>query len=330
MLTGFINSKFYFFFEKKIKFRYKYEMNLNKLLNQIPPFNITKKNFYPHSIYEYFEYYKINYTNTKHFFGYYLFNDLKIAAHLFKPENPIDIIITLHGFLDHTGYLNHLIKHLLDNHYAVFSIDLPGHGLSGGDKYSINNFKEYAQCLDILIKIIQKDARQQPHIIGFSTGCSAVIEYLYYYQDIFNKIIFISPLIKSGNWYLSKMGYYLMHKMMRKIPRLYKSDTDDKEFLYFRKHIDPLQQDFCSMQWVKALIDWNKSNIQYPGFNRKIDLIQGKKDTTVFWKYNYQYLLKKFLTVTPFFIDQGRHQLLNESGPALRIILNKISEILGN
>ena len=48
-------------------------------------------------------------------------------------------VFLVHGYFDHAGLYGHLIKHCLQQGLAVIIFDLPGHGLSSGEKARIES-----------------------------------------------------------------------------------------------------------------------------------------------------------------------------------------------
>jgi alpha-beta hydrolase superfamily lysophospholipase len=53
----------------------------------------------------------------------------------------------LHGYLEHSGIYQPIIKEILEQGFSVITYDLPGHGLSNGSPASIQNFDHYQQVL---------------------------------------------------------------------------------------------------------------------------------------------------------------------------------------
>lgn len=70
-----------------------------------------------------------------------------IVSQLWLPQNPVATLFLFHGFYDHMGLYRNVIDWALDRGFAVISCDLPGHGLSSGERASIEDFAEYQRAL---------------------------------------------------------------------------------------------------------------------------------------------------------------------------------------
>lgn len=75
---------------------------------------------------------------------------------------------------------------------------------------------------------------------------------------------------------------------------------------------DPLQHDQVPISWVEALIRWNELIKEGKPSLIPVLILQGKKDTTVDWRYNVVFLKKKFPNINVELIENGKHHLLNE------------------
>jgi alpha-beta hydrolase superfamily lysophospholipase len=308
---------------------YKYKnllsyFNIELLKKSIPELNLKEHYKYNKVIIDYFNYYNLNITNVKHHFGYIKANNLKIINHVFEPVASKGIIFLIHGYFDHSGYLSNLISFLTKQNFIVISIDLPGHGLSDGERYSIDDFTNYAYCLYEIINYYKSSYTIPFYIIGHSAGCSVIYEYINNYNYNFEKIIFAAPLIRSYAWHLSKAGYILSHKFFTKLPRATRNDTSNKEFIKFRKHLDPLKESCFPLKWVNALYNWNKKINNYNKLNNSLTIIQGENDKTVSWKYNIEFLMGKFSDIKINLIKDAGHQLLNENKDKLDEVLKTI------
>lgn len=274
------------------------------------------ENNYSKVITDYFDLYKLNYENSIHHFGFFYSNNYKIATHCFLPNNGKyeKIVILMHGFFDHTGVLNNLIELLINKNYAVFVYDMPGHGLSSGERVHIDSFTTYANVFDDFIKIIKKKYNKPLFLIGHSTGCSAIFEYLSTTnENHFIKIIFLAPLIRSNHWFISKIGLNLVSPFKKFVPRTFRKNSGDIKFLSFQKNKDFLQPKIISLKWFKALTEWNKKILTYEPLKYSILIIQGNNDIVIDWKYNLKLLKTKINDVKIEVIDKANHQLTNES-----------------
>jgi alpha-beta hydrolase superfamily lysophospholipase len=104
-----------------------------------------------------------------------------------EPEPRASIAIQ-HGIGGHSGQstYTHLIDHLVPLGYALYGLDLRGHGRSEGRRGSINKWEEYRSDLRLLLRMIRGTGSDQPvFLLGQSLGGLIVLEYaLRYPQDV--------------------------------------------------------------------------------------------------------------------------------------------------
>ncbi|MCA1319533.1 alpha/beta hydrolase [Bacillus tianshenii] len=251
-----------------------------------------------------------------------------ILKQSFLPAASKGTIFLVHGYLDHSGSLSLLIRFLVSNSFSVITFDLPGHGYSYGPRGDIDCFGEYVNALDgVITSTIKSDQNRSYHIIGHSTGCSVITEYLIHHPPIFEKVILVAPLIKPYLWSFSQIGVKLIGKRLKSIKRKYRKNASNKHYLEFVKN-DPLQFDTLPTNWVVSLSKWHEDVFEYPIQKQGLHLIQGNRDTTVDWRFNVSFLLELFPGSDAILIDEGNHQLFNEAEEIRSICFNCIKSIL--
>ena len=145
----------------------------------------------------------------------------------------------------------------------------------------------------------------------------------------FRKIIFLAPLVHSAYWTITKANYYLAKPFMEAVPRIFRDNSSDPEFIEFLK-TDPLQCRDIPLKWVSALIAWNERMQNYQPRLQSILVVQGTGDRVVDWKYNIPFLKRKFDAVGVKWIEGGRHQLVNEAPAYRSIVFSHIRAYLKN
>lgn len=291
----------------------------------ISPLNLNEPYPGQGSFRSYFDFYKLNIPNIKHYFGSFISNGYIIAANVFRPENHKATVFLLHGYFDHTGTLKDTIHFLVNEGFAVAAYDMPGHGLSSGERASINDFKVYSDILNDFVSLYQTKFPGPLHIIAHSTGCAATIDFILTTDNMpFEKIILIAPLMRSYAWYLSKTGMFLCSPFFDSVPRKFGKNSSNTEFLKFVKEKDPLQYRKVPLQWVTSLFEWNESFQDYGVSSKNLLVIQGNLDKTVAWRYNLKKIKEQFPKAEIKIIKNGRHHLLNESSELQKRTFNTI------
>ncbi|QHE51888.1 alpha/beta hydrolase [Pontibacillus sp. HMF3514] len=302
---------------------------LRKASNWDQPIDFRNPIAPSHAIKQYLTYYGLDIPHTKFHMGVLYANDTKIMVQMHSPEQPIGTILLLHGYFDHAGLLRTIIEYLTKYQYRVIVYDLQGHGLSGGEKASVQKFNHYGQTLQKVIDLMTDQLPPPYHAIGHSTGGAIIINYiLKKKKHPFTTIITAAPLIRSKHWKLTKAGYYLLNPFVNGIFRKFRANSSNKDYLKFVKQ-DPLQHKRVPFQWYEALIRWNKSIQEQGRSYDPISVIQGDLDDTVDWKFNLKFLREKFPKADIHHMPKARHHLFNEreeiKGKVFSLIFKKLN-----
>ncbi len=286
---------------------------LNTIRNKLTYFNenSTDKNFKELQIY--FDYYSLNFEGIINRSGYLKTDIGRIAIFSFTPvvDSKGDILL-FHGYLNHTGILANLIGFLTNIGYRVTTADLPGHGLSDGERTGINNFYDYNIVLDTIIQSI--NFNKNLIFIGHSTGCVPVLNMLLDGKQYFSKVLFCAPLIKTIAFSLGLFSCQLIPGFVKYIPRIFRKASNSKEFIDFQRYHDPLQDRVIATSWTRAYFKWIKTiTNKHADTKTPVLVIQGTKDTVVNWRFNLRYLTSLFSNIQSSLISGARHELFNET-----------------
>ena len=236
-----------------------------------------------------------------------------LVSQVWWPEStPVATLFVIHGFYDHMGLYRHLIEWGLDHGFVVIACDLPGHGLSSGERASIGDFNQYQEALQGLFIEAQSLSLPQPwHLLGQSTGGAVVLRY----GDktpAQGQAVLLAPLVRPRDWQWSKLSYYLLRPFVKGIERRFSENTNDPEFMPFLQ-ADPLQPARLPTAWVGAMARWIPRIEAMPPSARQPLVIQGQADKTVDWQHNLAVLDAKFYQPKVLLIPEARHHLANET-----------------
>lgn len=281
------------------------------------------------SMRRYFQYYGLNFSSPKHYFGTFRSEPYTLAAHVFIPDKARGTTVLVHGYYDHAGVLRHLIEFLLSRKYAVCVYDHPGHGLSSGERASITDFREYAEVLEDFLAICIRDLPGPYHLVAHSMGCSITIEALQNHKTASStdKVILLAPLIRSTLWRTAGAGETVAGLFVDSYPRVFRKNTSNRTFLDFTRK-DPLQTRKVPTEWTKALRNWNDRYDLAPQIRMPMKIIQGTNDSTVHWKYNLPSLAEKIPKAQICKIPGAGHQLMNESIKLRQKVFDEIAAYL--
>lgn len=241
-----------------------------------------------------------------------------IATHYWLPSEPRGTLVIVHGYYDHVGLFSHAIEFALQEGLAVLAFDLPGHGLSSGDRAAIDSFDQYG---DVLHQAMARAAILLPkpfHSMGQSTGAAVILNYLWRYEEqtdaprVLNKIALVAPLVLPRGWGSGRFLFYALRRFVRRLRRGSSRSSHDPAFTRFVEN-DPLQAKYLSVQWVGAMAQWHDFFIQAKPLQRPFLVVQGTSDMTVAWRYNLKQIRAKLPVATVHLIAGAGHQLINES-----------------
>lgn len=286
--------------------------HLSQIPDELPALNFAEAPVPTPSFQAYREYYQLDFSEVDHLWGTFTSGVYELVAHIFIPRHPRGSIFVLHGYLDHTGMLSRLIRNCIEQQFVVAVYDLPGHGLSTGERASIKQFSEYTVIFHTFFEQCRKYLPPPYHLISHSTGGAIAFDYLSNTTNHpFDKIIFLAPLVRYVHWHISKIAYTLgkiLH--IKTVPRRYDDDFVESEFAQFLR-TDPLQPVRVPMAWVGALHDWNRKIQVVPEMTIPVLIIQGTRDSVVDWKYNIPFLQQKIARADVKWIQDAGHQLFN-------------------
>jgi len=265
---------------------------------------------------------------VEHFFGSFDSGEFNIAAHIYRPAEYKATVVLVHGYLNHTGQLTHLIRFLLENGYAVCAYDMPGHGLSSGEGAWMDDFEKYAKVLDDFKGLVAERCQGPYHVIGFSHGSCGIIQRELEGKDVFfDKVVLTSPLVHPVQWKKAQATYRLYWFFRKDVPRVLSRNSSDKSFLEFNREKDFLHVQRVPLIWVRGLEKWNAKIDALEPRDREILVIQGDKDKTVDWKYNLKLLSEKF-TAEQIIIANAKHEMFNESPEIKKQVFREIGSYL--
>ncbi|MGI2030139.1 alpha/beta hydrolase [Endozoicomonas acroporae] len=294
-------------------------MDKLKLISDMRPlsYGLTP---YPHEQ-AYFEYYRIDLEkrlpDVQHCLGYINSTEYRIACHLYTRPEAKGSVFLLHGYYDHVGLFEHIIRFFLAEGFNVLAYDLPGHGLSSGQPATIEDFAHYRLVLADVMQYCTSILPGPWLAYGQSTGGAIITELLHHHTRQgtpmpFDQVILSAPLVRPWLWKLSRLQLYLVRPFIRQIPRQFKDNCRDEDFLN-RAHNDPLAPTVLPTQWVSALDRWirtiESSKEQIP---LSPLILQGTDDTTVDGSYNIQALGQLYRSPKVLWLEGARHHLPNE------------------
>lgn len=307
------------------------------VFNLIPELDFNQLNTpLPAEVKDYQAYYGLDlethFKSLTHTVGKQQVGEFNIVFHVFKLPNAKGTVYLQHGYYDHVGLYNHLIEHCLQQGFNVFAYDLPGHGLSTGERAGIQSFQQYDEVFCAGLALIQQYMPGPIIAMGQSTGGAVIINYLLSrgltrYTSPFAKIFLLAPLVRPVNWNRSMLFYFLARPFIKQMKRTFAQNSNNLEFLKFLSEEDPLQPLFLKTSWVGALHKWIQFIENCAPVDLDVTVIQGTDDGTVDYRHNMKVLEDKFSGFAVRFIEDGRHHLVNEELQKLEQVFQYLTPI---
>lgn len=268
----------------------------------------------------------------KHSMGKHSSGEFQLVCQSWQPKDFKAWVVLVHGYYDHMGIYQHIIRHLLANGFAVLGFDLPGHGLSSGERASIDSFDQYSDALSEVRSLlpVEQPVEKPVHVLGQSTGCAAIMNYLLNEQGpVFDKVLLLAPLVKPFGWDSGQWLFKLLNKRINSMPRRFAINSHNIPFLKFLAEHDVLQPKQLSVPWVAAMKEWlDKVEKIDKLCEASLVVIQGTDDKTVDWEFNLPQIEKVFKQVKVELIEDGRHQLVNEAQRYREQVFRYVDEYL--
>lgn len=290
---------------------------------QLPALNLNRPYEPSLGIQAYRKLYGLDLLSGEHWQGYIQMPLFKLHVQVFSPNlQPIKgTVFLLHGYLEHSAIYQPIIQEILDQGFSVLTFDLPGHGLSDGSPANIQNFDHYQQVLHAVYQYV-RHAEQLPKPwlgIGQSTGGAIWMHHLLEFAQrrhnpFVERVLLLSPLIRPAKtaWWHNPVGLGIIRRIKREVPRHFRRNNHNPEFLRFIRLKDPLQPRMMGMDWILAMSKWMLEMEHRPACRIPVWLAQGAKDETVDWRYNIEFIRRKFRLQTLLMLEEGSHQLINE------------------
>lgn len=248
----------------------------------------------------------------------------RLWTQVWRPPRPRGTAVVVHGYYDHLGLYRHLLELLLEIELTVVLWDLPGHGLSSGDRADIDDFADYGDCLRTLQQhLSEAGLAQGPWVgVGQSTGGAILATDALSRGDDghWSALVLLAPLVRPWGWTRAAWVHRLVSPFVSSVPRKFRANTNDDDFATFLREQDPLQPVRLPTGWVSAMRRWMPRLMQLPPCQLPTLILQGEKDLTVDGPWNLAVLGKKFPGAHICCHPQARHHLVNEA-EAIRLDL---------
>jgi lysophospholipase len=235
----------------------------------------------------------------------------QLMTHVWTLPDARANLLLVHGYFDHTGIYDKLIDYGLSRRCNVVMFDLPGHGLSSGERAAIDDFHDYGEAVASVLGAVTLPALPL-HVVAQSTGCAALMAFARRHDWPFERAVFLAPLVRPAGWLGVRLGHSLLSPFTETLQRKFNANSSDTDFLQFVRR-DPLQCHRVSLRWIGALKRWLGGLPLADLGVGPVLVLQGDRDGTVGWRYNMKAIAKLFPGSRIEYLPGAGHQLANES-----------------
>ena len=233
-----------------------------------------------------------------------------------EPSQSTGTAVIVHGYLDNLGLFGHLIDYLLAKNLTVVCFDLPGLGLSEGERASIDDFSDYTSVLETVLSLCQRQFTAPFYGFGQSTGGAILLKHLLDNElrgDYpFRTLNLLAPLLHPKGWWLNRHLLPLIKPFRKSLKRRFGESSHDQNFLAFIRQQDIFQPKTMPIPWFVAAEKWARDFESCSGSDFAVNVIQGTGDTTLDWQYNLRVFKQKLPNMKLSIVDDACHHMANE------------------
>ena len=123
---------------------------------------------------------------------------------------PRAVLVRLQGIGGHSGMYQPFVDAVVPNGYAVYGLDLRGHGRSAGRRGHISSWCEYREDLRRFLRVVGAAEPGHPRfLVGFSLGGIVVLDYALEHPEDLHGVVALSPTLAAGvprsKWLLARL-----------------------------------------------------------------------------------------------------------------------------
>ena len=235
-------------------------------------------------------------------------------------QDPLAGVLIVHGLCEHSGRYEPLAKYLNSSRFAVFGLDLVGHGKSSGKRAHVSSFDVYTNLYLDYLKQIQEQFLELPlFLFGHSMGGQLALEILVQAQDEFQAAVISAPNILVPD-YVSPLTIKLGALISRFIPQLRILALDSNGISSIPEEVEIYQSDpliFNGKITARLASEINRSmeNIaeKGPSIKLPIQVIHGEQDPIVSPKAS-EYLIELISSIEKeqVLFPESYHETLHE------------------
>ena len=167
-----------------------------------------------------------------------------LFEHWWRPEGATRATVVLvHGLKDHGARYSHVGEWLAERGYAVYALDLRGHGESEGERFFVSSFDEYVEDLATFVgRVREREAGKPMFLLGHSMGGAVASLFVLLRKPELEGLILSAPALEPTK-NVSPVLILLSRVISRFFPRAPVTKVDIKALSHLPEVIEAARKD---------------------------------------------------------------------------------------
>ena len=151
--------------------------------------------------------------------------DVELYWQGWLPPSPRGVLLLCHGLGEHAGRYGNVVDAVVPDGWAVYGLDLRGHGLSGGRRAHIERYADLLADVDVFRRTVVGRHPDLPVVLlGHSMGGQIALAYALDHQDDLVGLVLSAPALAGE--VVPKPVVPLLRALGRVAPRLRPAGID--------------------------------------------------------------------------------------------------------
>jgi alpha-beta hydrolase superfamily lysophospholipase len=129
-------------------------------------------------------------------------------------------VVLAHGYAEHAGRYEPIVRALAASRFAVYAVDHRGHGRSDGERCIVERFDQYVDDLALVVELARREQAGKPcYLIGHSMGGLIALRYALAGQAQLDGIVLLAPVIQFAPAVTARQEQ-LLRRVASRLPKL--------------------------------------------------------------------------------------------------------------
>jgi alpha-beta hydrolase superfamily lysophospholipase len=136
------------------------------------------------------------------------------------PGRPKAAVVLAHGYAEHSGRYDGVMRALAASRFAVYAVDHRGHGRSDGERCYVERFDQYVDDLGLVVDLARREQAEKPcYLFGHSMGGLVALRSALARQDGIDGLVLLAPVIQFAPAVTPRQER-VMRRIAKRLPKL--------------------------------------------------------------------------------------------------------------